>query len=504
MAASWKTKTIVCQGGIRQDIEPVMIDAVSPGALLDSKNTEASFSGGYSQIKGFSLYSSTEVPGTNSVLGTFVFNDTVIACRASNIVYGTGGSWTNISTTRSGAGRVRATKYRWSEPRITLVDGTNYPLRWNGSGATNLSNAPLGASSVKQFKNYLCFGKGGVLTISAPNDDTVYSAGSGGATFNIGDSIQNFAIWRDSLYILCTTSIYRLDGDSASNWTINPVSLNVGCSYPDTVIELAGDVYYLSSDGVRTISGTERTGDVNLEVISNPIKEYLEEVLEDYSASGSITAIPVTTKSQYRLFFSSSGVSATNSPGINMCFTKHEGSGIIEFHKLLGIQVASGDSGRISTSNTELVVHGCQNGYVFQQESGYTFNGANIPALLQFPYYVFDDPAVRKTIYSMRTYVDTLNDSLAHLTLQVNLDDNDAGIIQPPSIDLTAAIPQSSFLYGYGSYGLAVYGAGLSKNYRTNPIGSGYNIGWTLSSEGSNPPWNVKTMIAEYEMSERQ
>jgi hypothetical protein len=503
MATTWKTKSIVCQGGMRLDLEPVMLDSVAPGALIDSQNVESGTAGGYSRLEGYALYSPTALPGSGSVLGAFVFNDGVVGCRGSNICFGTGSNWTVLASNHSNVTKYRGTKYQWSEKRLILVDGSGAPFMWNGSSASNFVNAPSGATCVKQFKNYICYGKGGILTISAPNVEDVVSSVSGGATLNIGDTIQNFAVWRDSLYILCTSSIYRLDGDSASNWTINPVTLDIGCPYPDTVQEMVGDVYFLSSDGIRTISGTSEVQGVDLALISQPVRPTLDTLVDTYTTA-TITALQVFEKSQYRLFFSASNVTATNSPGINVCFTKHEGNLAVEFFNLLGIQVSAGDTGRIASNNSELVVHGCQNGYIFKQEYGDNFIGGSIPAYVTFPYYVFDDPAIRKTLYTLRAYIKVVDNALAYLTLQVNLDDNDAGILQPPAIDLTTAIPPGAFIYGYSVYGAAIYGQGASVNYRTNPVGAGFNIGFKISSNDTNPVWNIRTMILEYEMEERE
>lgn len=511
MASGWKTRTIVMQGGTRLDLEPVFRDATIPGSLIDSQNFESGQAGGYARVKGFAKYDTTAVPGSGTVLGCFVHNNGVIACRGSSIYFSTGSGWGSdiAPSARTNAEQYRASKYTWSNERITLVDSVNRPVRFVGSVGTTLSSAPLGATCVREFKNHVFFAVGGIVTFSAPNDDTDYVTANGAGQFVIGDTVQNFGVWRGRLYIFCQNSIHRLSGNDSSDFVLEPVTGHLGCIFPDTVIEVAGDIVFLAPDGIRKISSTDQTEEVAIDNLSNPIHETIDQHIDDYE-SGRICAVTIESKSQYRLFFSSSTVAEEDSPGINMCLTKSQGAYDWEFFNLKGIQVVCADHGQINDGEDELVVHAAWDGYIYQQETGDNFNGANIDAYIQLAFLVFDDPAIRKILHRLRLYVTSEDRALARLTARLFLDDNDANVLQPSAIDMTTNIPGGIAIYGFtggtngSKYGSAVYGQGASQNYRTGLYGGGFNISLKISSDDTRPAYAIKTAIMEYSLGARQ
>jgi len=508
MASGWKTRTVVMEGGTRLDLEPVLRDASVPGSLIDSQNFESGQAGGYARVKGYDFYDESEVPGADRVLGCFVHNNGVLACRGTGIYFSLGSGWGSdiAPSSRTNAGQYRAARYSWAAGNyITLVDGVNDPVRFNGSTGTDLTSAPAGATCVIEFQNHLFFGKGGVVTFSAPDDDTDYNPTNGAGEFAIGDTVQNFGIWRSKLYIFCENSIHALSGSNAETFALVPVTGNIGCIYPDTVVEVAGDILFLAPDGIRTISATDLSGEVNLSTVSNPIKQTILDNMELFE-NGRICAVTVERKSQYRLFFSDETTTAAESPGINACLVNNNGAFGFEFFNLKGIQVSTADHGQINDGADELVIHGCWNGYVFKQETGNNFAGSDIDAYIQLAYLVFDDPAVRKILHRLRLYVKTEGDAISRLTAQVLLDDSDGGILQPAPIDLTTNIPLGVAVYGYSTstYGTALYGRGASSNYRTGTHGAGFNISLKISSNDSRPSYAIKTAIMEYSLGARQ
>lgn len=510
--SQWKTKSIALSGGTRFDIVPVLRDSVAPGTLVDSQNFQSGDVGGYARIKGYTKYDSTVVPGSGRVLGVFVFNDGVVACRGSDIYFGTGSGWGSAinPSSRTGAGQYRATKYRWSESRIVLVDGDNTPVRYNGATATDLTNAPVAATCVSEYKNHIFFGKDSTVTWSAPNDDTVYLVASGGGSVVVGDIITGLRVWRNELYVFMRNSIKKISGTSAADFVVSVVTGDIGCPYPDTIQEIGGDLLFLAPDGLRPISGTQNIGDVDIATISNPVQSLILDKLSDYS-SGNIISVHVEEESQYRLFFGLSTDAVADAPGLNACLNIGQQGIGWEFFPLKGIQVSCADTGVISGGVSQLVVHGDYSGFVYKQQFGDNFDGSNISAYIKTPYYVFDDPALRKTIYRLRIYVEVEGGAIAELTCQLSLDDGDFTILQPNALDMTSNIPATVAIYGFtgglgggSKYGTAVYGQGAQSLYKINSIGSGFNVAFTISSDDTLPQYTLKTLIIEYAMEARQ
>jgi hypothetical protein len=319
-------------------------------------------------------------------------------------------------------------------------------------------------------------------------------------------------IWREALYVFCTGSVHRLTGNSATDFAEAPVTERLGCEHGHTVKEVAGDLFFLSNDGIRTISGTEQSGDISLDSVSKTLKKKVKSLNTDY-ASGIISSILVPSKGQYRLFGSDTAL--TTQPtvdGINFCITENlqEQTKIVLF-PIYGINVSTGDSD--FANGLELVVHGSEeSGYVYKQESGDNFDGGNIDAHIQLPYLVFDDPTFRKTIQRLTVHANAgeNGNAMAQLTAQLFLNDNDPTIIQPASIDVSGTIPGTAAVYGFSGgtgggslYGTALYGQGVSPKYKAYTAGSAENLSIKLSSNDTLPAWAIKTLIIEYELGDR-
>ena len=98
--------------------------------------------------------------------------------------------------------------------------------------------------------------------------------------------------------INCETRIFKLSGTSSSNFAVVPVTRNIGCINGDTIQEFAGDLIFLGPDGLRTIAGTARIGDVELGTISSNVQSIFNENLSSASEFDS-TVIPDKTQYKY-------------------------------------------------------------------------------------------------------------------------------------------------------------------------------------------------------------
>ena len=74
------------------------------------------------------------------------------------------------------------------------------------------------------------------------------------------------------MFIFCENRIFKLSGSSVSNFAVSPVTRNIGCVNGQTIQEFAGDLIFLAPDGLRTVAGTARIGDVELGTISSPVQ----------------------------------------------------------------------------------------------------------------------------------------------------------------------------------------------------------------------------------------
>ena len=493
----WSTLPIPLEGSLIQNMDYLVQGATKPGSAIRMINFEPSIGGGYRRISGYTKYSQTAVTGTGKLLGSFVFKNAVIACRGTNIYTGTGTTWTAINgaDTRTNAGKYAATKYSWVAQTITLVDTVNKPCKWDGTTYTLLTNAPAGASCVSNFHNHLFLGVGNLLYFSAPNDDTDYQVANGAGVINVGQSIIAIQSFRDALYIFCSSQIFKLTGSGSTTFALAPVSTEIGCLAADSVIEVAGDLYFFSQGGVRPVTGTDRIGDVEIGSVSRQIFQLYNTFLDTYSTAD-ISAVSVASKSQYRVFGSTSAMPANACQGIVGCVRRNAaGAEDWEWAELRGIKVSCADSGFYGT--TEYVIHGDYDGYVYQQEVGSSFDGSNVSAVLQLPYCPFGDPAYRKTMYKAHVY--TQPEGTTNVTVGLLYDFAMSGVIQPDPQPLS--FTGNAYLYDDVStvYGTATYSTdGVGPVFDINLEGSGKTASFSFYSTDTLAPYSIQSLVIEF------
>ena len=110
-----------------------------------------------------------------------------------------------------------------------------------------------------------------------PTDFT--STGSGSIV--VEDQTEGIKSFRNELFIFCENSIFKLQNiNNTSTISIVPVTKNVGCLSGYSIQEIGGDLIFLAPDGLRTVAGTARIGDVELGTISQAIPPIVTSLAE--------------------------------------------------------------------------------------------------------------------------------------------------------------------------------------------------------------------------------
>ena len=333
-----------------------------------------------------------------------------------------------------------------------------------------------GASAAKQQIQY-----------TVPFDETSYTD-SGSGSIKVDTEVVALKSFREAIIIFGKDRIYKLTGSSSSDFAIAPVSRNIGCSDGNSVQEIGGDLIFLAPDGLRTIAGTARIGDVELGTVSKQIQERINAIGFD-----NIASVIIRQKSQYRLFFPTIGGVESGAKGIiGVIKANPEGQIGWEFSDLKGIKVASCDSDFVGT--TETIVHGGYDGYVYKQETGNTFAGTNINAIYRSPDLTMGDAGIRKNMQRINLNFDTEGDVSA--SLFVKYDFEDGSVPQPSAYSLTTQ--STAAVYGTGTYGTSVYDARGIPIVRQSVEGSGFTVVIRVEDTSSNPPITLKGFELEF------
>ena len=329
------------------------------------------------------------------------------------------------------------------------------------------------------------------IIFSGPFTEDDFDTGAG--EIKVGDIITGLKVFRDELFIFCQRKIYKLTGTSSSNFALAEVAKNVGTIAHNSIQELAGDLIFLSADGLRTIAGTERIGDVELGTISKQVQERINSIGYD-----NVTSLVIRNKSQYRLFYPTDGGPEGSAKGL-MAVIKvnpNTGSTGFEYADLKGLKVSSCDSDYID--NIETIVHGGYDGYIYKQESGNVFTKAStttaIDATYRSPDMTMGDAGIRKSMERVNLNWEPEGEVSASLFLRYNYDD----INTPQPALIALASSGSGAYFGTGSFGTAAYGQGDLPITRDSVEGSGFAVALKITDTSTNLPFAIKGFQLEF------
>ena len=333
---------------------------------------------------------------------------------------------------------------------------------------------------------------------SGTNDiDDFTSTGSGSIVLD--DKVVGIRSFRNDLIIFCVNSIYKLQNINDSNSiAIVPITKNVGCMDGASIQEIAGDLVFLSPDGLRTIAGTTRIGDVELGSVSRAIQSIIGNIAAEIN-DFVITSAVLRSKSQYRLFYSKSDASTAGSKGVIGTITPNG----FEWSETEGIQAHAFTSG-LDKDGLEKTFHGDKDGYVYNHDTGNSFNPAgsetNISARYETPFLDFGDAGTKKTINY--TKISFTPEGQCQPTLRMRYNYGDVNIPQPP--DYTLDQIQEPAMFGSSKFNAVFFGSSNDPLVRQAVQGSGDTCNFRIFSIDTNAPYAINGIYADYRPSGRR
>ena len=413
-------------------------------------------------------------------------------------------NWTERDTGRTSADKYDFERYNFDgNEKLICVDGVNAPVIFNSSmTATDVSESTVAASKfVAAFRNHMFYaGKSSTpstIVFSEPFDEDGFNSGDGAGSINVDDTIVGLKVFRDNLFIFCENGIFKLTGSALASFAVEPVTRNIGCVNGNTIQEFAGDLIFLGPDGLRTVAGTARIGDVELGTISKNVQSLFDENISDSSLFESVV---IPDKTQYRIFFTKDTVAQKRTKGV-ICVMKGDG---FEFAQSLGIKPSSSDT--LVEAGEVIVIHGGFDGFVHRQEKGNSFDGTAILGRYRSPDLNFGDVGVRKTMH--RVILNYKPEANISADLFLRYDNDSVGASRPAAYSLTTATVGAQ--YGTAVYSTSssatqfVYGGGSQPLVRQPVEGSGFTVALKVDDNGESPPYSLKGFQLEYQVGARR
>lgn len=508
----WQTYPVAFVGGLRSDMSSLQQGTQAPGSAQRLINFEPAIDGGYRRIKGYSKYDTNVIPGTGSLRGVFFFSDAVYAVRGTHLYRSGGSGWTQVTdnatfdsegiTLGSGVSTIRFGSLNFDGNKTLLIlDPDGKPLQLKAgalSRLTSLPNDASGATFVETYRNHVFLAVGNNLVFSSPYSTTDFTPASGGGIINVTYPITALITFRDMLLVFTENSILQLSGGTVSDFTLRPITDNLGCVHPDTVQEIGGDVIFLAPDGLRLVSGTERNDDFGLAVVSRQIQKEMKAFITIHS---SFCSVVIPTKSQYRVF----GFSSTpNSEGRGILGvqTAPQGGDGMTWAELRGINAKFSHSS--FEDGVENIVFIGDTDYAYVMESGNSFDSENIFAVYTTPHLPITDPSTRKTLYKLDVFTDP--EGSFGLSVDTVIDYDVDTVVQPLRKEIASSVGSDEFyLYGTGVYDTAVYSNSVINDlFKVNLEGSGKTFAFRFTSDGTLPPISLNAMSIQYAQNGRR
>jgi len=522
--------TVACDGGLVKSANSIDL-LRTPGVARELRNFEVSTEGGYRRINGFAKYGAGSAVqptgGTATILGVFPYADGVIVTAGTNIYFSnTGTSWLQINRSsvdasgdnhtaftgrsvlaRTGQGQCQFTLFEgatFDYGQVIIADGANkpYSFRMEGTGALNTRtffSEEITVTGTKHVKYITTHDKHLIAAGVEDNLNTVFYSstldptsfsGSGSGSIVLEDQIEGIRGFRNELFIFCTNSIFKLINiNDSSNIAIVPVTKNVGCLSGYSIQEIGGDLLFLAPDGIRTVAGTARIGDIELGTVSKAIQPELN-VLAQSINSFRITSVVIREKSQYRLFYTNLSAAASGQKGIIGTLRQNG----FEWSETKGLEVTEIGSG-FDSNGIEKYYHGNNTGYIYVHDSGDDFDGTSILARYATPDYDYGDLGTLKTLHYVR--VSASAEGVVEPDIQVRFDYGSTNIPQPPDLfDLGTINPPSEF--NSAVFGTNVFGGASSPMIRVPLQGSGTSNNFTVISDDTKSPYKINGLYVDY------
>jgi hypothetical protein len=402
-----------------------------------------------------------------------------------------------------------ARHYYNNKEYIYMTDGVNLPAvfsissgglyRYATFNGDNVSNPLMGAKYCTFFKNQLVLaGMTGAPTSiyysSVANSDLVNPEDSGketpqenfnGATagsLEFGDTVTGIMSHRETLYVFCEHSIFKVQGLDSGEVVSVPVTRDIGCLDGFTIQEVGGDLIFLAPDGLRTIAKTERLDDIELGVISRKISEIIGPRVKQaklYLFSSTV----IREKNQYRIWFTRLDNALGSQRGIIASFTFIAENGSFEwaFSETSGLGVLCADNGYHDGS--ERIIH-CNHieNTVMLQEKGDTFNGETIDYVCQLAFTDYGQIGVRKTIH--KVLMNSKAEGNVEAGLDVRYDYNGRDVFQPAVYPLNRMTLPAIFGKNQSIFGdpVVLFGATTYGDTDVYTEGSGFTVSLRVRS----------------------
>ncbi len=274
-----------------------------------------------------------------------------------------------------------ATKKVYGADGVNLAfefDGTNYiPIR---TGMT--TDTP---THVIEHRNYLILSFLGSVQLSGIGNPYAWTAVLGASEISTGSEVTGFLTQSGNgtgaaLAIFTKDQTFILYGSGSSSFNLVPSIFDIGYS-AYTMQSVSNNTYGLTARGIQSLLTTQNYGDFAYASVSHMIQPLITRKF-----GLEVSSVSLKGKNQYRLYFS-------DGTGLAVGLTGDKVSGIMPLNYGIAVRCITTDT---LSSGTEVTYFGSDDGYVYRDNVGTSFDGQTIEAWVRPVFNHSKSPLVRK------------------------------------------------------------------------------------------------------------
>lgn len=295
--------------------------------------------------------------------------------------------------------------------RMYGADGVNLAFEFDGTNYIPIRTGMV-ADTPKHivfYKNYLSLSFRGSVQFSGIGNPYAWTAILGAGEIATGEPVTGFAVQSGSnagasLAIFSEDGqTFILYGSSLATFQLQPSVSDIG-AFAYTAQGIGNDTMMLTRRGIQRLKTTLNYGDFEYASVSHLVQPLLTAKRGLQTASTSLK-----TKNQYRVYFSDGTALAVGLTGDKI-------SGIMPLDYGIPVRCICTDE---DETGAEVTMFGSDDGYVYRESSGTSFDGEPIVSALRLPFNHLGAPQVRKSFRS--AVLELVCEGFSNLTVAYDL-----------------------------------------------------------------------------------
>jgi len=402
--------------------------------------------------------------------GRFILSGQTGTFQAENLDVGGTGNLATIAANSTAITLVAGGRYEFvnhnffgaaSLRRMYGCDGANKAFEWDGSVYVPLVTgmATDTPAHITDHKNHLFLSfAGGSVQHSSITTPYEWNVVTGAGEIGLGQEVTGFlSDTQGLLTIFGRNKVSFLYGNDSSDWNLDVLTDDAGAV--EWTSQKIGLGLYMDDIGVRSLNPTDKFGDFQIGTTTKMVEPIFRS-----KKKASITptaSLRIRSRDQYRLFWS-------DGTGLTIYFGRKSPE-ILPFD--LGMTVYAACSAEDASGN-EVLFFGSDDGYVYQLDSGTSFDGAAIPAFLRLPFNHLGNPTYDTRFHKATLEVDAATGTEIAVIAEFSYADDDV----PPLESLAFSVQGGGGFWDEDNWDEFVWSAAVEGLAEVHIDGIGRNI----------------------------